>query len=83
MEFRPQFDPYDAIIALDHKLTEHNGQIIELAKAQNHQGRQINAIVKSLAEVRNELISLRQQLAETMQLQIDALQKLNDNKHTG
>jgi seryl-tRNA synthetase len=83
MEFRPQFDPYDAIIALDHKLTEHTGQILELAKSQNAQARQISAIIKSLAEVRNELISLRQQLAETMQLQIDALQKLNDNKHTG
>lgn len=80
MNFTPQFDPYDAIVALDQHITQHTGQILELAKAQNHQGRQINAVVKSLAEVRNEIILLREHLADCMQLQIEALEKLNDKK---
>jgi len=83
MNFTPQFDPYDAIIALDQQLTQHKGQILELAKSQNAQARQISTLIKTVTELRNEIVLLRQQLSDTMQLQIDALQKLNDNKHTG
>ena len=83
MNFTPQFDPYDAIIALDHKLTEHTGQILELAKSQNAQARQISNLIKTLTDVRQEILLLRQQLADTMQLQIEALHKLNDKRDPG
>jgi septal ring factor EnvC (AmiA/AmiB activator) len=83
MEFRPQFDPYDAIIALDQQLTQHKGQILELAKSQNAQARQISTLIKTVTELRNEIVLLRQQLSDTMQLQIDALQKLNDKRDQG
>jgi hypothetical protein len=80
MEFRPQFDPYDAILALDQHITQHTGQILELAKSQNAQARQISTLIKNVTELRNEIVLLRQQLGDTMQLQIDALQKLNDKR---
>lgn len=83
MTFIPQFDPYDAIIALDQKCQQQDGQILELAKSQNAQARQIQAMIKSLTEVRNEIVLLRQQLSNTMQLQIEALQKLNDKRDQG
>ena len=80
MNFTPQFDPYDAIVALDQHVTQQRGQILELAKSQNAQARQISQLIKSMTEVRNELMLLRQQLSDTMQLQIDALSKLNEHK---
>jgi septal ring factor EnvC (AmiA/AmiB activator) len=83
MEFRPQFDPYDAIIALDQQLTQHKGQILELAKSQNAQARQISTLIKTVTELRNEIVLLRQQLSDTMQLQIDALHELNDKRDQG
>lgn len=80
MNFTPQFDPYDAIVALDQHVTQQRGQILELAKSQNAQARQISKLIKSMTEVRDEIVLLREQLADCMQLQIDALSKLNEHK---
>jgi hypothetical protein len=81
MEFRPQWDPYDAIIALDQKCNQQDGQILELAKSQNLQARQIKALIENQTQIREELLQLREQLATTMQLQIDALTRLEIAKN--
>lgn len=81
MNFTPQFDPYDAIIALDQHTTQQRGQILELAKSQNAQAKQIERLIKNLSTARNEIIELRHQLAQAMQLQIDAINKLEHYKN--
>jgi seryl-tRNA synthetase len=81
MEWRPPWNPYDAIVALDQKCDLQHGQILELAKSQNAQSRQIQALIKNQNEIRQELLDLREQLAKTMQLQIDALHKINQAKN--
>jgi TusA-related sulfurtransferase len=81
MEWRPPWNPYDAIVALDQKCDLQDGQILELAKSQNAQSRQIQALIKNQNEIRQELLDLREQLAKTMQLQIDALHKINQAKN--
>lgn len=81
MEYRPTWDPYDAIVALDQKCSKQDGQILELAKSQNTQARQIQALIKNHTEMRQEILDIREQLVKTMQLQIDALQKLEEAKN--
>lgn len=73
---RPEWDPYDVIVKLDEAYGRHNGQILELAKSQNAQAKQISMLIANQNVIRNEIIELRQQLAQTMQLQIDALAKM-------
>ena len=80
MEFRPPWDPYDAIVALDQKCNQQDGQILELAKSQNTQARQIKALIENQTQIRQEIIDIREQLVRTMQLQIDALHEINQAK---
>jgi hypothetical protein len=80
MEFRPPWDPYDAIVALDQKCNQQDGQILELAKSQNSQARQIKALIENQTHMRQEILDLREQLVVTMQLQIDALHEINQAK---
>lgn len=81
MEIRPPWDPYDAILALDQLGEQHRGQILELARSQTAQSRQIQALIKSNTEIRQEILDLREQLVKTMQLQIDALHEINQAKN--
>ena len=80
MEFRPQWNPYDAIVALDDKCVKQDGQILELAKSQNVQARQIKALIENQTQIRQEILDIREQLVKTMQLQIDALHEINQAK---